>query len=70
LRELGVYTRKYFYPLLSDTPAYTSKMSQTKFHLPNAERAAKEVLTLPLHGGITDAEASYIAESLKAVLNA
>ncbi|MFN7026094.1 MAG: DegT/DnrJ/EryC1/StrS family aminotransferase [Pseudorhizobium sp.] len=70
LRELGIYTRKYFYPLLSDIPAYTSRMSQTKFNLPNAERAAKEVLTLPLHGGISDEEASYIAETLKAVLHA
>ncbi|WP_271894154.1 DegT/DnrJ/EryC1/StrS family aminotransferase [Candidatus Phyllobacterium onerii] len=68
LRDLGIYTRKYFYPLLSDIPAYTAHMTQTKFDLPNAQRAANEVLTLPLHGGVTDAAALYIAESLKAAL--
>lgn len=69
LRDLGIYTRKYFYPLLSDVPAYTAHMSQKQFKLPNAQRAAKEVLTLPLHGGVTNADATYIAESIKAILN-
>ena len=69
LRNRGIYTRKYFYPLLSDVPAYTAYMSQTKFDLPNAKRAAREVLTLPLHGGVTDDAAQFIAESLKDALN-
>ena len=69
LRDRGIYTRKYFYPLLSDVPAYTARMSQTNFDLPNAQRAAQEVLTLPLHGGVTDENAKYIAQSLKAAID-
>jgi dTDP-4-amino-4,6-dideoxygalactose transaminase len=66
LRDLGIFTRKYFYPLLCDVPAYTAQMSQKDFKVPNARRAAQEVLTLPLHGGVTNETATYIAESLKA----
>jgi dTDP-4-amino-4,6-dideoxygalactose transaminase len=69
LRNFGIFTRKYFYPLLSDVPAYTAHMSQKDFKLPNAKRAAQEVLTLPLHGGVSDADAVFIAESLKAAIN-
>ncbi|MGX5843487.1 DegT/DnrJ/EryC1/StrS family aminotransferase [Mesorhizobium sp. ArgA1] len=65
LREIGIYTRKYFYPLMSDVTPYTSRMSQTMFDLPNAKRAALEVLTLPLHGGVTDDDALFIATSVK-----
>ncbi|WP_262266296.1 MULTISPECIES: DegT/DnrJ/EryC1/StrS family aminotransferase [Microvirga] len=69
LRELGIFTRKYFYPLLCDVPSYRMHMTQKEFKLPNARRAAEEVLTLPLHGGITNEAAVYIAQSLKASLH-
>lgn len=70
LRDLGIFTRKYFYPLLCDVRAYTTHMSQQEFNLPNARRAAQEVLTLPLHGGVTNETAAYIAEALKDSIDA
>ena len=50
---------------MSDVLPYTGRMSQTMFDLPNAKRAALEVLTLPLHGGVTDDDALFIATSVK-----
>ncbi|MBA8845677.1 dTDP-4-amino-4,6-dideoxygalactose transaminase [Ochrobactrum sp. RH1CCR137] len=65
LRERGIFSRKYFSPLISNVPAYTQHMSQKCFDLPNANRAAQEVLVLPLHGGISDEHAYIIARELK-----
>ncbi|UXN58944.1 DegT/DnrJ/EryC1/StrS family aminotransferase [Phyllobacterium zundukense] len=70
LRDLGIYTRKYFYPLISDLPAYTQHMSQKTFNLPNANRVAREILTLPLHGGVSDSDAKLIARSVVEALDA
>lgn len=67
LRDLGIYSRKYFYPLISDVEPYTRHLSQTRFDVPNAKRASMEVLTLPLHGGIVNEDAYFIA---KAVMDA
>ncbi|MEI9413057.1 DegT/DnrJ/EryC1/StrS family aminotransferase [Mesorhizobium salmacidum] len=69
LRDLGIYSRKYFYPLISDIPSYTAHMSQLTFDLPNAQRAAMEVLALPLHGGISDEDALFIATSVKRAID-
>lgn len=65
LREQGIYTRKYFYPLLSDVQSYRKHMSQKEFDIPNAMRAAQEVLALPLHGGVSDENALMICDAIK-----
>ncbi|MES0206749.1 DegT/DnrJ/EryC1/StrS family aminotransferase [Mesorhizobium sp. LNHC209A00] len=67
LRDVGIYSRKYFYPLIADVEPYTQHMSQKIFDVPNARRASMEVLTLPLHGGIANEDANFIA---KAVMDA
>lgn len=69
LREKGIFSRKYFFPLISEISAYTRHMSQKIFDLPNATRASCEVLVLPLHGGISDEDALYITAALKESIN-
>jgi dTDP-4-amino-4,6-dideoxygalactose transaminase len=64
LRARGIYARRYFYPLLSEVPAFRARLTQASFNLPNAARAASEVLVLPLHGGISRNDAVMIASSV------
>lgn len=50
LRDFNVFTRKYFYPLCSHFPCYSSLPSAHPANLPVAERVAKQVLCLPIYG--------------------
>jgi len=49
LKNLGIFTRRYFYPLISHFPTYRGLPSAAPKALPIAERIAKEVLCLPFY---------------------
>lgn len=57
LKAQGIYTTFRYYPLHW---AYNLPDS-----LPNAEKAARETLLLPLHCGLTDDDVSYICEKVR-----
>lgn len=49
LKDNGVNSRRYFYPLISDFPMYRGLPSATPCHLPVASAAAAKVLCLPIY---------------------
>jgi dTDP-4-amino-4,6-dideoxygalactose transaminase len=49
LRDNGIYARRYFYPLISDFPMYRSLPSAAPANLPVAQKAANEVICLPIY---------------------
>lgn len=49
LKDNGIYTRRYFYPLISDFPMYRDLPSAHKDNLPVATAAAQQVLCLPIY---------------------
>lgn len=49
LREHGIHSRKYFYPLISEFPMYRGLASADPSNLPVAKRASREVLCLPIY---------------------
>ena len=49
LKASGIHARRYFYPLISDFPMYSSLPSASRFNLPIASTAAEEVLCLPIY---------------------
>lgn len=49
LRDKGIFTRRYFYPLISDFPMYRGLPSAHTENLPAATAAAREVLCLPIY---------------------
>lgn len=63
--ENNIYTRKYFYPLISDFPVYRSLPSATAKNLPVAHKAAKSVLCLPLYPHLKNEEQDMIIEIIK-----
>ena len=49
LRENNIYGRRYFYPLISEFPAYRGLTSADPEKLPVAEQIAKQVICLPIY---------------------
>jgi len=49
LRENNIYSRRYFYPLISDMPQYKNIPSALKENLPIAKSTAEQVLCLPIY---------------------
>lgn len=69
LRQFNVYSRKYFYPLISHYPCYKQLPSADKGALSVAETVSKEVLCLPFFGELADEEVARICELILAVPN-
>jgi dTDP-4-amino-4,6-dideoxygalactose transaminase len=53
-RDHDIYTRRYFYPLISDFPIYRGLPSARPENLPIAHAAAQQVLCLPIFPALTD----------------
>lgn len=49
LKKHNIYTRRYFYPLISQFPAYRGLPSATADNLPIAEKITKQILCLPIY---------------------
>ncbi len=52
LRKNNIFTRRYFYPLISRFPSYNGLPSASPANLPVAEMIAREVLCLPIYSEI------------------
>lgn len=66
LREQGIHARRYFYPLLSSMPMYRGLPSAAPANLPNAQRAAREVLCLPIYPALEDGDVQRVIETVLA----
>lgn len=62
LRKYNVFARKYFYPLCSDYSHYKHLPSADSQNLPEAQKAAEEVLCLPLYGELDILDIEKICE--------
>ena len=54
LKKHKIFTRRYFYPLISDFPTYRSLPSASKNLLPIANKIADRVLCLPIYSDLED----------------
>jgi dTDP-4-amino-4,6-dideoxygalactose transaminase len=64
LRAVGVYARRYFYPLISDMPMYRGLASATPKNLPHAREASERVLCLPIYPDLSEEEQNFIIDQL------
>ncbi|MCC5660046.1 DegT/DnrJ/EryC1/StrS family aminotransferase [Nostoc sp. XA010] len=62
LKQYNVFTRKYFYPLCSEYPCYKYLPSSSSVNLPVANQVAKQVLSLPLYGSLSDDDVEKICK--------
>ncbi len=64
LKEIGVHTRRYFYPLISEFPMYRGLDSSRHDNLPVANQAASSVLCLPIYPDLAIKTVRTICESI------
>ncbi len=65
LKAQEIYTRRYFYPLLSTLPMYRDVPSASPGKLPVATRAAEQILCLPIYPGLAQADQERVIEALR-----
>jgi dTDP-4-amino-4,6-dideoxygalactose transaminase len=62
LRSRNIFTRRYFYPLISEFPMYRDIMSSSPKNLPVATDIALKVLCLPIFSNLGEADIHRIVE--------
>ena len=65
LKDFNIFARRYHFPLCSDFPCYHSLPSAAPGKLPVAEKAAQQVLCLPLFSGLKDEDVLRICDVVK-----
>ena len=64
--EKGIYTRKYFYPLISDADCYRNIYSSKE--TPIAKKISDSILTLPIYADLTIEDIVRICKELKSII--
>jgi dTDP-4-amino-4,6-dideoxygalactose transaminase len=65
LKEYNIYTRRYFYPLISNFPMYRHLESAGRLSLPIAESVSERILCLPIFADLQKEAVMFIIEYLK-----
>lgn len=66
LKGQGIFSRRYFFPLLSNLPMYRDTPSADPANLPVANDAAARILCLPIYPDLTDAQVERIVAAIRA----
>lgn len=64
LKDAGIFSRRYFYPLISDLTPYRHMPSSDPSTLPVARQAAEAILCLPIYPGLTAVQIEEIVHLL------
>lgn len=64
MKSVGIYGRRYFYPLISTFSTYKGLESSRKENLPNAYKMADEVICLPMHHDLNQADIEKVLNSI------
>lgn len=64
LKNDGIFTRRYFYPLISEFPMYSGMPSASIENLPISNKIAQKILCLPIYPSITDDEVNSIVAKI------
>jgi dTDP-4-amino-4,6-dideoxygalactose transaminase len=65
LKEYNIFTRRYFYPLISTFDPYSKLLSASAENLPIATKAANDVLCLPIYVELKNSEVQLICSLIR-----
>lgn len=65
LKDHGIHSRRYFYPLITDFPMYRGMPSAKQENLPVAVKASSEVLCLPIYPTLSAEEQQHIVDIVR-----
>ena len=69
LKNKGINSRRYFYPLITDFPMYKEFINASDFDLSNARFIASRVLCLPIHPNMDHTIVSFITDLISQKTN-
>ncbi|MDR1728236.1 MAG: DegT/DnrJ/EryC1/StrS family aminotransferase [Acidobacteriota bacterium] len=69
LRDCNIFTRRYFYPLISAFSPYKNLPSAAPENLPNATRLSEEVLCLPIYPDLDMSDVDRIIDAIRTAAN-
>ena len=64
LEDKGIYTRKYFYPLITDLHLYKDKSCLNTNYFKNAQLISNQIVCLPVYPDLSKEDLNYIIESI------
>ena len=62
LKNHNIFSRRYFYPLISQFPTYRGLPSSSNENLPIATKVAEQVICLPIYPDLTETEVKMIID--------
>ena len=65
LKDRGIFSRRYFYPLITEFPMYKELPSAAKGNLPQAGEVTKKVLCLPIYSTLSKDDVELIIGIIK-----
>ncbi len=68
LKAHNIFSRRYFYPLISNLSAYSSLDSASENHLPVANRVAGQVLCLPIYADLAEEDVVRIIGLIREII--
>ena len=68
LKKNGIHGRRYFYPLISEFPMYSSLPSASAANLPTATSAAQQVLCLPIYPDLQAGDQDRVIEVIRSAV--
>ena len=66
-KEQGIYSRRYFYPLISDFPMYRGMPSAQRSNLPVAAAASDRILCLPIYPALQRDDQQRVIDLIRAI---
>jgi len=67
LHARGIEARVYYATPLHRQPLFRARQAETRFDLPETDRAAREVVSLPVHPALTADDLAYVAAEVNAL---
>lgn len=65
LKDRQIYSRRYFYPLISDFPMYRGLPSAHRGNLPVADEVSRKVLCLPIYPALSCEEQGRVIDAIR-----
>jgi dTDP-4-amino-4,6-dideoxygalactose transaminase len=65
LLAVGIHSRRYFFPLLSNLPMYRGCASAAPERLPVANRAAEQILCLPIYPDLAESDQQRVVDLVR-----
>ncbi len=65
LKDNGIFSRRYFYPLISEFPMYRALSSAARENIPIAYKVARKVLCLPIYPDLSQEAQGRVIEIIR-----